>query len=135
MGAEDRSRNSSVMNSTDCRLLTPDTRLYFIRFSEPHAFTSTRNALLPKAEEPPVHPPSITGLYWSIRGEVACDEHTPTVDDPRRTIEAGPCGVSCGQTQRWRYQCQFCAIDGRAIIKNGQVRSQCGEPARTGVRS
>ena len=66
------------------------------------------------------HPPSATGLYWSIRGEVACDEHAPLVDDPRWTVEGWhPLPVSSGQMQGSRYQCQFCAIDGRPIFRNG----------------
>jgi hypothetical protein len=66
------------------------------------------------------HPPSVTGLYWSIRGEVACDEHSPTVDDPRWTIGGwNPVPVSSGHVHGSRYQ--FCAADGRAIIRNGQT--------------
>lgn len=52
-----------------------------------------------------------TELYWSIRGEVACQRHAPAVDDPRWAAE------------RWapvprgsRYQCQHCAPDGRAVL-------------------
>jgi len=65
-------------------------------------------------------PPSVTGLYWSIRGEVACDEHAPAVNNPRWTMErCGPVLVSSGQMPGSRYQCQFCAIDGRPLIRNG----------------
>ena len=71
---------------------------------------------------PDPHPPSVTGLYWSIRGEVACDEHAPVTDDPRWTME-GWCSVpvSSGHFHGSRYQCQHCAADGRAIVRNGQT--------------
>ena len=67
-----------------------------------------------------MHPPSVTGLYWSIRGEVACDEHAPAVDDPRWTVE-GWCPVPVSSVQRHgiHYQCQHCSFDGRAIVHNG----------------
>ena len=69
-----------------------------------------------------MHPLSATGLYWSIRGEVACDDHAPKVDDPRWTVEGWTAvPSSSGQMQGSRYQCQFCAIDGRAIVHNGHT--------------
>jgi hypothetical protein len=72
---------------------------------------------------PHPHPPSVTGLYWSIRGEVACDDHAPAVDDPRWSIEGWcPVPVSSGHVQGSRYQCQHCAVDGRAIIHNGRAQ-------------
>jgi hypothetical protein len=44
------------------------------------------------------HPPSVTGLYWSIRGEVACDDHAPAIDDPRWRVEGWtPVPVSSGR--------------------------------------
>lgn len=62
-------------------------------------------------------PASATMLYWSIRGEVACAEHTPATDDPRWVIEGwAPVPVSSGYMRGSRYQCQFCAVDGRAVI-------------------
>ena len=68
------------------------------------------------------HPQSVSGLYWSIRGQVACDQHTPAVDDPRWTIEGWtPVPLSSGHIHGSRYQCQFCAIDGRAIVRNGET--------------
>ena len=69
------------------------------------------------------HPPSVTGLYWSIRGEVACDHHAPSVTDPRWTIEGwSPVPVTSGRHAKGsRYQCQFCALDGGAIVHNGQT--------------
>lgn len=64
-----------------------------------------------------MHLLSATKLYWSIRGEVACNEHAPETDDPRWTVEGwAPVPVSSGQIQGTRYQCQHCAIDGRAIV-------------------
>ena len=37
-----------------------------------------------------MRPPTFLGLYWSIRGEVACEKHAPDTDDPRWTIEGRP---------------------------------------------
>ena len=68
----------------------------------------------------PQRPPSPTGLYWSIRGEVACDDHAPATDDPRwRTEGWNPVPVASGHRDRSRYQCQHCALDGRAIATDG----------------
>ena len=62
-------------------------------------------------------PASLNLLYWSIRGEVACIEHTPDPDDPRWTIEAwAPVPVSSSNIQGSRYQCQHRAADGRALV-------------------
>lgn len=64
-----------------------------------------------------MHPPSTTGLYWSIRGEVACDEHAPDTTDPRWFVEGwAPVPLSSGSSRSHRYQCQHCATDGRAVI-------------------
>ena len=63
-------------------------------------------------------PESATGLYWSIRGEVACAEHLPQDGDPRLVIEGwNPVPVSSGHMNVARYQCQHCALDGRAIVR------------------
>ena len=64
-----------------------------------------------------MHPISPTGLYWSMRGEVACDDHAPSFDDPRWTVDGWkPLPVSCGYLKATRYQCQHCAEDGRAVV-------------------
>ena len=65
-------------------------------------------------------PPSATGLYWSIRGEVACAEHAPSSDDPRWTHEGwNALPTSSGWMKSTHYQCQHCAADGRAVIHSG----------------
>ena len=65
----------------------------------------------------PPHPPSLTGLYWSIRGEVACAEHAPSPDNPRWTHEGwNALPASSGHIKGSRYQCQHCATDGRAVV-------------------
>ena len=70
----------------------------------------------------PPHPPSVSGLYWSIRGEVACDEHAPAVDDPRWTIEGwNPVPISAGTCTALIIRCQFCGVDGRAIVHNSHT--------------
>jgi hypothetical protein len=64
-------------------------------------------------------PRSATGLYWSIRGEVACDDHAPAFDDPRWRLEGWTAvPVSAARMKGDHYQCQHCAIDGRAIVHN-----------------
>jgi len=70
---------------------------------------------------PPLSP-SATGLYWSIRGEVACAEHAPPSDDPRWIHEGwNALPVSSGNIKGAKYQCQHCAIDGRAVVHTGHA--------------
>lgn len=60
---------------------------------------------------------SLTHLYWSIRGEVACTEHAPDPDDPQWFIEGWqPLPPSSANAKTSRYQCQHCASDGRAVV-------------------
>ena len=55
-----------------------------------------------------------TNLYWSIRGEVACDEHAPVVDDVRWIDECwAPLQVAFTEAGT-RYECQHCASDSPA---------------------
>lgn len=69
-----------------------------------------------------MHPPSVTGLYWSIRGEVSCAEHAPSTNDPRWTTEGwASLPVASGHVKAQRYQCQHCAIDGRASVSNDSM--------------
>jgi hypothetical protein len=68
-----------------------------------------------------MHPPSPTGLYWSVHGEVACADHAPEVEDPRWNLEGwapAPTKVRSGTVQgtQYEYQCQHCALDGRAVV-------------------
>ena len=56
-----------------------------------------------------------TNLYCSIRGEVACDEHSPIVEDSRWIDECwAPLPVTFTEAGT-RYECQHCASDSRAI--------------------
>ena len=69
-----------------------------------------------------MHPPSITGLYWSVRGEVACDEHAPSTDDPRWTIDGwDPIPATSGYLRASHYQCQHCATESRAIARSART--------------
>jgi hypothetical protein len=69
-----------------------------------------------------MHPLSATGLYWSVRGEVACDEHAPPIEDYRWMLEGwDPVPVSSGHIKGTRYQCQHCAADGRVVVRNGHM--------------
>ena len=71
-----------------------------------------------------MHPPSVLGLYWSIRGEVACDDHAPDVDNQRWTTEGWePIPISSGRVIGTRYQCRHCASDGRAVIRPNEHTS------------
>jgi hypothetical protein len=64
-----------------------------------------------------MRPPTTTGLYWSIRGEVACGDHTPDFADARWRSEAwAPVPEASSLGREPRYQCQHCALDGRAIV-------------------
>ena len=55
-------------------------------------------------------PDTPTGLYWSIRGEVACINHTP--DGDRWTDEGWkPVPVNYAEI----FQCQHCAPDHTAL--------------------
>ena len=70
-----------------------------------------------------MHPESATHLYWSIRGEVACDEHAPRIDTPRWTIEGwNALPVSSEHVNGSHYQCQHCASDGRAVVHASRPR-------------
>lgn len=69
-----------------------------------------------------MHPPSVLGLYWSIRGEVACNDHAPDVYNPRWIREGWePVPVSVGHEKGTRYQCQHCASDGRAVTHHNGI--------------
>ena len=57
------------------------------------------------------------GLYWSRRGEVCCDLHSPDTSDPRWTADGwAPVPVTSGHLKGVRYQCQWCAADKTPII-------------------
>jgi len=62
-------------------------------------------------------PPSSTGLYWSVRGQVACLEHVSKIHEtqwigdgwqPLPRLSQGHHGL--------RYQCQYCSPDHTAIV-------------------
>ena len=55
-----------------------------------------------------MHPVSPTGLYWSTRGDVACDEHAPDVCDPRWNAETWKPLIPVHPTKRPMYCCQDC---------------------------
>jgi hypothetical protein len=62
-------------------------------------------------------PESSTGLYWSIRGHVACNQHAPLVEDPRWGIEGWAPPPSSSQNVRsQRYQCQYCSPEQTALV-------------------
>ena len=56
-------------------------------------------------------PSSPTGLYWSLRGEVACIDHVPT--DPAQQKGNGWQPIPI--TYRGTFQCQHCSPDRKAL--------------------
>jgi CheY-like chemotaxis protein len=60
-------------------------------------------------------------LYWSKKGEVACDEHTPAIGDPRRTDENWQ-PIPFDALRRIQYQCQYCAPGQRIRHQSSQIR-------------
>jgi len=69
-----------------------------------------------------MRPRSLSGLYWSIKGEVTCADHAPEMSEPRWIAEYwAPIPTNTGRTTIERLQCQHCAKDGRAISRSGQV--------------
>ena len=72
-----------------------------------------------------MHPNSVTGLYWSIRGEVACAEHAPDFEEPRWLCEGWDAlPTSSQRVAGKRFQCQHCASDGRAIVRSYNSTAQ-----------
>jgi hypothetical protein len=70
-----------------------------------------------------MHPPTSTGLYWSLRGEVACADHAPPTEDPRWTTEGwNALPVSSGHIKGTHYQCQYCSTDGRSVVHTPPTR-------------
>ena len=67
---------------------------------------------------PVTRPESITGLYWSNCGDVLCLEHARDIGAPQWEKEewAPLPAVSQHRTKGWRYQCQRCSPDGRAVV-------------------
>ena len=54
-------------------------------------------------------PPSPTGLYWSVKGVVACPTHAPEPLDPRWAREKwAPIDPELLRGFSVRYQCQTC---------------------------
>jgi len=65
----------------------------------------------------PVAPPP--SLFWSKRGEVACADHAPHPSSERWTTEGWariPDSSVTSTAGLPRYQCQWCAESGRALI-------------------
>jgi hypothetical protein len=71
---------------------------------------------------------SLGCLYWSTHGEVACAEHAPDIGDSRWVKDGWALvPLAIGRVHRSRYQCQHCAVDGRAFVKRpGAQRPDSG---------
>lgn len=72
-----------------------------------------------------MRPESLTGLYWSIRGTVLCQQHAPEAAEDRWTAESWcPLPESSQGFHGDRYQCQLCSPDGTAVAHaNGRLPS------------
>jgi hypothetical protein len=56
-----------------------------------------------------MRPPSPTGLYWSLYGEVACAEHAPQVEESRWHADGWALiEVRSGTVEGTRLKCQDC---------------------------
>ena len=53
--------------------------------------------------------PSIPRLYWSVKGEVACELHRPSPDEAEWKDDRWKRVPDMGMRKRDRYQCQHCA--------------------------
>lgn len=64
-----------------------------------------------------VHAQLETTVFWSARGEVACQEHAPDEHDPRWIDERWkPIPTASQGRHGRRYQCQHCAAGARTIV-------------------
>ena len=65
-----------------------------------------------------MRPESATGLYWSNGGDVLCLEHAKAIGASRWQAEEWEPLPAASQhrTKGWRYQCQRCSPDGRAVV-------------------
>jgi hypothetical protein len=63
----------------------------------------------------------IEGLYWSIRGEVACSDHAPEPSSMRWIGEGWTqMPVSSRRRHGLEYQCQHCSDSGRPIAHSAR---------------
>jgi hypothetical protein len=62
----------------------------------------------------PTRPESPTGLYWSIRGTVLCEQHAEGIGDDRWVMDGWEPLPESSQKFR-QYQCQRCSADGTAL--------------------
>jgi hypothetical protein len=64
-----------------------------------------------------VLPDSPTGLYWSVRGQVACPSHATQLEDSRWVAEKWVPMPAASQGFRGiRYQCEYCSPDHTAVV-------------------
>ena len=63
-----------------------------------------------------MRPESPTGLYWSIRGDIACCDHAPAAADPRWTEEKWKPLLPAYPSKSVRYRCKLC--HGRVINRS-----------------
>ena len=74
-------------------------------------------------------PVSPTGLYWSIRGNVACAEHANNIEEARWDSEGWAPLPHTSQGLRGRtYQCEYCSPDRTAIYHQDVSTSSISHP-------
>ena len=64
---------------------------------------------------PAAIPPSSTGLYWNIRGNIRCEQHARDVEPSSWEAEGWAPIPLVEEPKERRYQCQKCSPDGNAI--------------------
>ena len=79
-----------------------------------------------------MRPDTPTGLYWSIRGHVACFEHAEQIPDGLWASERwAPLPLSSQGVHGRIYECQICSPS-KTAIKRAQIThpSGVGQPQR-----
>jgi hypothetical protein len=62
-------------------------------------------------------PESQTGLYWSIRGHVACAHHAAEITASRWSSESWKFLPAISQGRHGqRYQCEYCSPEQTALV-------------------
>jgi hypothetical protein len=70
-----------------------------------------------------------TGLYWSIRGHVACSEHAKQILDPEWVSERwAPLPLSSQGFHGRTYQCETCSPS-KTAIKHAEITQRSGASA------
>jgi hypothetical protein len=66
-----------------------------------------------------MRPESPSGLYWSDKGEIACADHAPHINDPRWISHRWKVLSAVLGHHGMLYQCQHCSPSGTPILHKG----------------